>query len=63
MSDTPTENTDMNSLNFQDLVILKQFLEKGFRQNFFNVQEINGARLEHLKLSNIIQDIIKKNQG
>lgn len=44
-----TENTD--NLNFKDLLILKQMLEKGFRENFFSDQEIKTAEYEHKKLS------------
>ena len=56
------EETD-GTLTFQDLVILKQFLEKGFRQNFFSQQEIPGAKHEHTKLSNIIQQVLNRNKG
>lgn len=41
-----TQN-DMDSLNFQDLVILKQFIEKGFRENFFNNHQKEGALIVH----------------
>jgi len=60
MSNAKTE--EMSTINFQDLVILKQFLEKGFRENFFNKQEIGGARMEHAKLTIIISHILEKNK-
>lgn len=60
MSDTKTN--DMSAINFQDLVILKQFLEKGFRENFFNSQEMGGAKMEHSKLTNIISQVLEKNK-
>jgi len=50
-----------NTLTFQDLVILKQFLEKGFRENFFNNQEKGGAVHLQTKLSNIIQEVLARN--
>jgi hypothetical protein len=49
-------------ITFKDLVILKQFLEKGFREDFFSQQEILGAKHEHTKLSNIIKENLIKNQ-
>jgi len=54
-----TQN-DMESLNFQDLVILKQFIEKGFRENLFNNHEKEGTLIVHKKLSNIINQVITK---
>ena len=54
-----TEN-DMSSLNFQDLVILKQFIEKGFRENMFNNHEKKGVSILHEKLGNTINHIITK---
>jgi hypothetical protein len=56
-----SQNNNMDTMTFQDLVILKQFLEKGFRENFFSEQEIPGAKYEHEKLSNIIKQVLKKN--
>jgi len=52
--------TDMDALNFQDLVILKQFIEKGFRENLFNNHEKEGSLIIHKKLSNIINQVIIK---
>lgn len=49
-----------DTLNFHDLVILKQFIEKGFRENLFNSREMPGAKLEHTKLSNIILQVTEK---
>lgn len=56
----PDQSEDMNSLSFQDLVILKQFLEKGFRENLFTKQEIPGMTLQMTKLTNIIQGVLDK---
>ena len=52
-----TENID--SLNFKDLMILKQILEKGFREKFFSEQEIKTAEYEHKKLSIIIDNFLE----
>lgn len=52
-----TENTD--NLNFKDLMVLKQMLEKGFRENFFSEQEIKIAEYEHKKLSIIIDNFLE----
>lgn len=60
------ENNDMHTLTFHDLVILKQFLEKGVREDFFNRQELTGVEIELNKLSNIITKVlqdIKKNSA
>ena len=57
-----TQNEKMSILTFQDLVVLKQFLEKGFRENFFSQQEIPGAELELQKLETIINQVIEKNK-
>lgn len=50
-----TNSDNRNVLNFQDIIILKQYIEKGFRENFFITQEIGAIKLIHDKLSNIIQ--------
>lgn len=55
-SSLKTEN--MHSLYFQDLVVLRQFLEKGFRQNFFQNNEEKAANDLHKKINNIICDIM-----
>lgn len=47
-------------LDFEDLVILKQFLEKGFRKKIFEQNEIEWANKEHAKLTRIIQYTISK---
>ena len=52
-----TENID--NLNFKDLMILKQILEKGFREKFFSEQEIKIAEYEHKKLSIIIDNFLE----
>jgi hypothetical protein len=49
-------------LNFQDLVAIKNFLEKGFREKFFTYQELPGATHTHTKLTKIIKHILKENQ-
>ncbi len=56
-------SNDTNTLDFQDLVILKQFLEKGFRENLFSQQEIHGAKHEHSKLVKIISDVLEKHKS
>lgn len=55
-------NDRMYNLYFQDLVILKHFMEKAFREDFFNYQEINGMEIIHQKLENIIQQAIANNK-
>ena len=53
------QNDDpMYNLYFQDLVILKHFMEKAFRENFFNKQELTGSQALHQKLENILQKVI-----
>jgi len=59
MEDNKTK--DDRTLFFKDLVILKQFIEKGNRENFFNSQEKNYANILHNKLKNIISDFMDKN--
>jgi hypothetical protein len=46
------------SLTLHDLVVLKQFLEKGFRESFFNGQEMHGAVVIREKISSIIQEAL-----
>ena len=54
------ENQDMNGLSLQDLMVLKQFLEKGFREeSFFMKTEKQGLLILHQKLDNIITNVIK----
>jgi len=50
----------MRTLYFQDLVILKQYIEKGFRHNIFIGDEDSSAKMIKTKLSNIISDIMDK---
>ena len=54
-----TKNQDMNGLSLQDLMVLKQFLEKGFREEFFSEPEKQGLLILHQKLGNIITDVIE----
>ena len=55
-----TENQDMNGLSLQDLMVLKQFLEKGFREEgFFFETEKQGLLILHQKLNNIITNVIE----
>lgn len=49
----------MSTLDFKDILIIKQFFEKGFRQGFFNQQEIHQASVIHDKISVIIADNMK----
>ena len=56
-----SDDNNNKTLNLQDLIILKQFLEKGFRENFFTKQENAGAKHEHNKLNNIIREVLVKN--
>lgn len=56
------EINDMNSLTFQDLVLLKQFLGKGVSEKIFNEQELIGVELELKKINNIINQVIENLQ-
>lgn len=53
-------NIDMNVLNFRDMTVIKQFLTKGLREDFFNNQEINYANILNAKIDNILQEAIKR---
>ena len=59
-----SENNTMKqnelSLHPKDLIILRQFLEKGFRENFFTYQEVDWAKYMHRKLDAIIKDIVRQ---
>ena len=57
-----SENNQMNTLTLQDLVVLKQFLEKGVREDFFTKQEISGVEIELNKLTNIINEVLQRTQ-
>jgi hypothetical protein len=48
------ENADVNVITFKDLAILKQFVEKGFRNEFFQEEEKMSAIILHTKLKNIL---------
>jgi hypothetical protein len=54
--DDPTHN-----LYFQDIVVIKHFIEKAFREKFFHDQEIKGMEKIHQKLENIIGQAISDN--
>jgi len=45
-------------LTLQDLIVLKQFIEKGFREKFFNSQEMNYMTALREKISDNIQKIL-----
>jgi len=53
-------DTNGNSLTFQDLVVLKQFIEKGCRDNFFNTHEREPMKQIGQKISNIIQEVMSR---
>ena len=48
-----------NTLSFKDIIIIKQFIEKGLRENFFSEQENDIMMVQQQKLSNIVQEFIK----
>lgn len=58
----PISKPNMSSLFFKDIVILKQFLEKGRRNNLFIEEEMKDINIIHVKLSNILKEIIEKKQ-
>ena len=60
MSDQATK--DMSTMYFKDVVFMKQFLEKGFREGFFNQQELPMAKMTHTKLSLMITEVLKSNK-
>lgn len=53
-------DNDMHSLYFQDLVILRQFIEKGFRENLFTPDEEVAAEKLRKKLCQIITDVMER---
>lgn len=55
-------DTEQAFLTFQDLLILKQFLEKAYRDNFLNNMEKTATRPLHLKLETIIQEILARHK-
>lgn len=44
------------ALGLRDLVIIKSFIEKGFRENLFNQQEIQVVEQVYEKLVIILED-------
>lgn len=55
----PQNSPEMNTLTFQDLVILKQFIEKGMRSAVFMDQEKNALKILHKKIDNILLHAIE----
>lgn len=51
-----------NTLNIQDIVIIKQFIEKGFREKTFSPSEQVVIDKVHKKLTYLINDIITKHK-
>ena len=56
------DNSDINSLTFQDLVLIKQFLEKSVSEKVFNEHELIGVEIELKKITNIINQVIENLQ-
>jgi hypothetical protein len=56
------EKARMDVLTLQDLIILRQMIEKGFRIDFFNTIEIPNVKMIHEKLSIIIQQVYNQNK-
>ena len=56
-------HTNMRSLTPKDVVILKNFIEKGRREGVFSLQEFPSVEIIHTKLSNILEDVAKKEES
>lgn len=54
--------TSLNSLNFQDLCILRRFIEKAQRESLFTTEEQPTANILHTKLCNIINEVIERSK-
>ena len=66
--DGPTEKTpqieeNMSALSLKDILILKMFLEKASRAGIFLETEKQSVAIVHQKLSNLIQDVSKRQQA
>ena len=57
------EKLNMRSLTFKDLVIIKRFLEKGKREALFTTEELFSVDIVMAKLTNLIDDVIQKQQA
>ena len=53
---------NMRSLTLTDVIVLKNFLEKGRRECIFSSQEFPSIEIIHTKLGNIIEDVAKNNK-
>lgn len=51
---------NMNALSLRDLLILKNFMEKGNRSGLFLYTEQRSADIILVKLTNIIEEVRKK---
>jgi hypothetical protein len=54
--------SSLNSLNFQDLCILRRFIEKAQRESLFTLDEQPTSDILHKKLCNIINEVIEKSK-
>lgn len=59
----PIIDIDLHSLTFKDMVILKRFIEKGFRANLFVDNETSTAKILLTKLDNIIKEVIERDKS
>lgn len=57
-----TPQTEQSSLTLTDIVVLRQFIEKGFRENLFLLQEQEAVNIIRIKLNNIIQDVLNRSK-
>lgn len=57
-----TPQTEQSSLTLTDIVVLRQFIEKGFRENLFLLQEQEAVNRIRIKLNNIIQDVLNRSK-
>jgi hypothetical protein len=58
----PVIEENMRALSLKDIVILKMFLEKANRAGIFLETEKQSVAIVHTKLTNLIQDVAKKQE-
>ena len=65
--DGPKDNPEfseenMNALTFKDLLVLKQFIQKGIRENLFLQNELMAIKILLVKLDNICKIVVENNK-
>ena len=50
----------MSTINIKDLIVIKRFMEKGFRENLYVDTELDTVRVVYVKLTNLIDEFLSK---